>query len=159
MGNFVGHDASEFGFRIGLEHEARINEEESAGEGEGVDFFRVQHLDGKGHFGIRVPDEVLPNAVDVLGDDGVVDNLGLALDFLRQLFAECDFLLQRVEVHTLTDVAVADFLGVVLFLVPGESTHGQQAANGQNCYRYSEVKFHSRKLLIPTLYAQSAGDE
>ena len=43
---------------------------------------------------------------------GIVDDFRLALHFLRQLLAECDFLLQGVEVHTLADIAVADFLGV-----------------------------------------------
>jgi len=143
--NFVGHDAGEFRFRVGLQHEARVDEEESAGKREGVDFFGIQHLDGKRHFGIRVPDEILPHAVDVFGDDWVVDDLGLALHFLRQLLAECDFLLQGVEVDTLADVAVTDFFGVFFFLVPGESTHRQQGHCSQNCHRHSQVKFHSPK--------------
>src|ERR1035437_1175792 len=149
VGNLVGHDAGEFGFRFGLEDEARVDEEESAGKGEGVDFLGIQDLDGERHFGVRVADEILPDAVDVFGDDGVVNDLGLALHFLRQLLAECDFLFQGVEVQTFADVAVADFLGIFLLvprlLVPSESTHRQQADCGQHCHRYSKAKFHSPK--------------
>ena len=45
------------------------------------------------------------------------DDFGLTLYFLRQPFAECDFMLQRVEIHTLTYVPVANcfhiFLGIL----------------------------------------------
>src|ERR1039457_3992935 len=48
----------------------------------------IEHFDGEGDLGIGVSDEILPDAVDVFGDDGVVDNLGMALHFLRQLLAD-----------------------------------------------------------------------
>jgi hypothetical protein len=36
----------------------------------------------------------LPHAVDVFGDDGVVDELGGAFDFLRETLSEGDFLFE-----------------------------------------------------------------
>ena len=46
---------------------------------------------------------------------GIVDDLGLALHFLRQLLAERDFLVEGVEIHALADIAVADRVGIFLF--------------------------------------------
>jgi hypothetical protein len=73
--NFVGHDAGEFGLFLGAKDQAAVNIEKAAGEGEGVDFVRVNDLDGEGHARIGVADKVLADAVDVFGDDGIVNHL------------------------------------------------------------------------------------
>ena len=116
--DFMRHDAGQFGFGFGLQHQPGVHEEEAAGQGERVDFFGIQHLDGEGNLGVGVPHQILADAVDVFGNDRIVDDLGLALHFLRQLFAECDFLFQGVEVDAFADIAIADLFGI-FFLVPG----------------------------------------
>ncbi len=63
---------------------------------------------------VRIADEILADAVDVLVDDRVVDELGLALDFGGELFAEGDFAFERVEIYAVADVAVADGVHVLL---------------------------------------------
>ena len=112
--DLVRHDAGQFGFVLGLQDQAGVHEEEAARQRERVHFFGVEHLDGEGHLGVGVAHQVLADAVDVLGDDRIVDDLGLALDFLRQLLAEGDFFLERVEVDALADIAIADFVGIFL---------------------------------------------
>ena len=76
-----------------------------------------------------------PIAVDVLGHDGIVDDLRLALHFLRHLLAQRDFFLDRVEVDTLADIAIADLIGI-FFLVrrrkPGDEGEGERRANSAN---------------------------
>src|SRR5205085_10501865 len=71
-------------------------------------------FDGERNLAIRIADDVLTDAVHVLRDDGVVDDLGLPLDILREAFAQRDFLLERIPVEAAADVAIADFLGVLL---------------------------------------------
>ena len=112
------HHAGQFGFGIGLQDQAGVHEEESAGQREGVHFFGIEHLDGERNLGVGVADQVLAHAVDVFGDDRIVDDLGLALHFLRQLLAERDLLLERVEVHALADIAIADLVGIFLSSCP-----------------------------------------
>ena len=128
VGDFVRHHAGQFGFGLGLQDQAGVHEEEAARQREGVHFLGIQHLDGEGNLGVGVADQVLPDAVDVLGDDRVVDDLGLALHFLRQLLAESDLLLQGVEIDALADVAIADFLGILLliFLSPAKAPTGNR---------------------------------
>jgi hypothetical protein len=115
--DFVGHDAGEFGLFLGAEDQAAVDVEKASGEGEGVDFVGVDDLDGEGHAGVGVADEVLADTVDVFGDDGVIDELGGPLDFLGELLAEADFAFQGVQVYTLANAAVADgfdvFLGIL----------------------------------------------
>ena len=56
----------------------------------------------------------MADAVHVFGDDGVIDKFGGAFYFLGERFAEGDFVFERIEVHALAYVAVAD--GVDIFL-------------------------------------------
>ena len=106
-----------------------------------------------------------PDAVDVLGDHRIVDDLGLALHFLGQLLAQADLFLQRVEVDALADIAVADlrpdlsscplllgfsprlsaaslFLVLVAAKPPAEETDC-----GQDCDRRLESTCHVGELL------------
>ena len=92
--DFVRHHARQLGFAIRLQDQARVHEEEPAGQRESVHFFGIDHLDGERNFGVGIAHQVLSNPVYVLGDDRVVDDFGLALDFLGQLLADRDFLLQ-----------------------------------------------------------------
>ena len=69
-----------------------------------------------GTFHVRVTDEVLSHAINILGDNGIIDNLGLTLDFLRDLFAECNFLLDGVEVYAFADIAFTNRVGILLFI-------------------------------------------
>jgi hypothetical protein len=75
-------------------------------------------------------DQVLTDPVHVLGDDGVVDNFGLALDLLRQLFAERDLFVQGPEIDAFANVAIADFFGIFL-LVVGKGAVRQKSQNCQ----------------------------
>nr|QST87845.1 hypothetical protein [uncultured organism] len=115
--DFVGHNAGEFRLFLGAENQAAIDVEKAARESESVDFVGVDDLDGKGHAGIGVADEILADAIDVFGDDGVVNELGGTLDFLGKPLPQGDFALEGVEVHALADVAVANgfdvFLGIL----------------------------------------------
>ncbi len=117
MRDFVGHDAGEFGLFLGAEDQAAVDVEEAAGEGEGVDLVGVDHLDGEGHAGVGVADEVLADTVDVFGDDGVINELGGLLDFLGELLAEANFAFEGVQVDPFANAAVADgfdvFLGIL----------------------------------------------
>jgi hypothetical protein len=117
VGGLVGHDAGEFGLFLGAKDQAAVDIEKAAGEGEGVDFVGVDDLDGEGHAGIGIADEVLAHAIDVFSDDGIVNHLGRAFDFLSELLAEGDFAFEGEEVDTFADVAIADgfdvFLGIL----------------------------------------------
>ena len=88
MRDLVRHHARQFGFAIRLQNQAGIHEEEAAGQRESVHFLGIEHLDGERNLGVGVAHQVLADAVDVFGDDRVVDDLRLPLDFLRQLLAE-----------------------------------------------------------------------
>jgi hypothetical protein len=41
---------------------------------------------------VGVANEILADAIELFGDDGVVDEFGGAFDFLCELLAEADFL-------------------------------------------------------------------
>src|SRR5260370_33165531 len=116
MSNLVGHDSRKLGLFVCAQNQATVHIEEAAGQREGVDFVRIDYLYGEGNPRIGIADEVLADAINIFGDDRVVDQLGRALDFLGRLLAKGDFPLQRVEVNALSDAAAADgfdvFLGI-----------------------------------------------
>ena len=117
VSDLVRHHACELGFVLRLQDQPGVHEEEAARQRHRVHFFGVQHLDRDRHLRVRVADEVLADAIDVLGDDRIVDDFRLALDLLRDLLAERDLLLDRVEVDALADVAIADGIGIFLFVL------------------------------------------
>ena len=88
-----------------------------------IDFI-VNHFDRERNLRIGVANEVLADPVYVLGDDRIVDNPGLALDFLRHLFADADLFFYGVEVYFAGDIAIADFIGIV-FLIRRERREPQ----------------------------------
>ncbi len=142
VSDFMRHHARHLGFVVGVEQNAGVDEEEAAGQREGVDLFRIDDLDGERNLGVGVAHQVLPDPVDVFRDDRIVDNLGLPLDFLGHLLAQRDFFLDRVEVHALADIAIADFVGV-LFLAAGEGGCHPDAW-------YEEGKESNRSRGLPT---------
>ena len=75
MGNLVGHHAGQLSFVFRGQDQAGVHVEKSAGQGEGVHLIRVDHLNGKRHLRVRVAHDVLAQAVDVLGDDRVLNDL------------------------------------------------------------------------------------
>ena len=107
----VRHDARDLGLVVGGEDESLVDVEEAAGQREGVDLVGVYDLDGEGDLGVRVEHDVLADAVYVLGDDGVVYELGLAVYFRGELSAEADFLVNAArdlgDEDALVDVALA----------------------------------------------------
>ena len=133
VGDLVRHHARQLGFAIGPQDQARVDEEESSGQRESIHLFGIQHLDGERNLGVGIAHQVLTDPVHVLADDRVVDHLGLALDFVRQLLAQGDLLLQRPEVNAFAHVPIADFVGIVL-LVLGKGAAWQKGENCQTRY-------------------------
>ena len=110
----MGHDAGKLGFFLGAEDQAAIDVEEAAGKSESVHFIGVDHLDREGYFCVGVANKVLADAIDVFGDDGVVNHFGGALDFLGEMLAEGDFAFEGIEIDALAEVAIADVVDVFL---------------------------------------------
>ena len=153
--DLVRHHARQFGFAIRLQDQARVHEEEPAGQSESVHLFGIDHLDGERNFGVGIAHQVLADPVDVLGDDRVVDDLGLALHFLRQPLAEGDFLLQRPEIDAFADVPIADFVGIFLSCRRAKETVWQRVRTARKATGTAKKRFMSGKLLLLLLYAQT----
>ena len=118
VGDFMRHDCGQLGFIIGREDQAAVHIEETAGQGECVDLIRLDDLDRERNLRIRVSNEVLADAVDILVDGRIFNKLHLALDFRSELASHLNFFLQREEIQTaLVDVPVTDVLhiGILLF--------------------------------------------
>ncbi len=115
--NFVRHHASKLRLFLRAQDQAAVDVEKSARQREGVDFVGVDDFDGEGNARIRIAHQVLSHAIHVLGDNGIVDQLRRALHFLRESLAERDLALQRIEVNTFADAAIANgfhvFLGIL----------------------------------------------
>src|ERR1051325_7717737 len=61
--------------------------------------------------------DVLADAVDVLGDDGIVNELSLLIDLRRHATSESNFLIKRIEIDlSLVDVALADQTRVFILI-------------------------------------------
>jgi hypothetical protein len=112
VGDLVRHYAGQFRFGIRFQNQPGVDEEESTRQGECIDILAVDHLNGERHLRIGIAHQILPNPVDILGDNRIVDDLGLPLHFLGELFAERDFFFDRVEVNAFTDVSIADLIGI-----------------------------------------------
>ncbi len=117
MGNLVSHDARELRLFLSAEDQAAVHIKKAAGQRESVDFVGIDDFDGEGNARIGIAHQVLANAIDVFRNDGVVNELGGALNFLSQLLAEGDFAFERKKVNALANVTVTDgfdvFLGVL----------------------------------------------
>ena len=137
MGDLVRHHARQLRLVLGQLDEAGVDVEVTAGQRERVHLVGIDHLDCEWHPSVRVANEVLPDPVDVLGDDRVVDDLGVLLDLGRELPAELDFLLEAVEVDGLADAALADlrdiFLGVFRLALGGVLGQAQFRLGDADC--------------------------
>ena len=110
--DFMRHDARKLRFFVGAQYQSAIHVEESARESKRVDGVRIDDLDGEGNLRVRIPDQILSNSIYVFGDDGIGDELRNAIDFLRELLAERNFMLHRVHVEAMPDLAIADRIDV-----------------------------------------------
>ena len=110
----MGHDAGKFGFFLGAEDQAAIDVEEAAGESESVHFIGVDHFNSEGYFCVGIANKVLTDAIDVFGDDGVVNHFGGAFDFLGERLAEGDFAFEGIEIDALAEIAIANVVDVFL---------------------------------------------
>ena len=131
--DLVRHRRRHFVLFVGNLEQRRVDEDISARQRKRVRRIAFNHLKRERHFCIGVANQILADPVDVFRDQRVVHHLGLPLDFLRQLLAQRHLFFQRVEIHALADIPVAD-LGRVVLLVParilGEphtGRHTQQA--------------------------------
>ena len=74
------HDSGELGFLVSSEDQARIHVKEATWQSEGVDVVRVNNLDRKRHLRIGITNYVLSQAIDVLGNNRIIDDLGLGFN-------------------------------------------------------------------------------
>lgn len=66
-----------------------------------------------GTFASELRTRFWPDAVHVLGNDWILDDLRFPFHFLRHLLAKRDLFFQRIEVHSLADVPVADLFRIL----------------------------------------------
>src|SRR6266498_340942 len=110
----------------------------AARQREGVDLVRVDHLDLDRRLDVRVEDDILPHAVDVLDNDRVGDELRFPVDLRGELTAEGDLLVERVEIYlAFVDVPLAYHQRVVfiiqrLLLRLSERRRRDQRKRGEN---------------------------
>ncbi len=119
VSDLVGHDARDFGFFIGGHDEAGVDIKEAAGESHGVDLVGVDDLDGEGDFAVGVFDDVLADAVDVLDDDGIGDEVGGLLDLHGVGLAVADLPVGGVPVAHAATADVAGSYGVDIIFATG----------------------------------------
>src|SRR5690349_2494385 len=99
VGDLMGHHGGEFGFIIGGENQCAVHVEKSAGKAVGAgNIAGVDDLDGEGNFGVGIADDLLSEAVDVGVHGIVVDHLGGAIETRRDIAAEFELALYRVQV-------------------------------------------------------------
>ena len=120
VSNLMRHDAGHFGFFVRGQNQPGVHVEESAGQGHRVDHVGINDLDGERHLRVRVANQILSDAVHVLGNDGIVDQFDLGLDLLGILAPARDLSLNGVPVAyaaSATHVAVPDCIYVGLAAV------------------------------------------
>ncbi len=130
VAEFVGDNGCQFGFVVRDLQGGGVDVDVAAGERESSDFLGFEEREGNGEGDIGVAGEVLADAVDVFGDDGVFDEPGLLADFLRKLFAEGELFFEAVKIDTAGDFATADGAGVA----PGIGGARQEWQGGEQSY-------------------------
>ena len=113
MRDFVRHHACEFRFLIGVENQAAIDVEKAAWQRKRVHHVRINHLNREWHARIGVPHQILSYAVDVFHHHRIINEFCGAVHLLRELFAQRDLVLERVEVEPLANVAIANRIHIV----------------------------------------------
>ncbi len=111
----MGHDPGQLRLLVGIQNQAGVDVEESAGQRQGVDLVRIDDLDGERNLAIGVLDDVLADAVDVFHDHRIGDELGALLDLRGVHLAHLDLGVGRVPVaHAApADIAIAHCVHVV----------------------------------------------
>src|SRR5579872_2582057 len=102
----------------------------AAGKSKGVHHVVVDDFKGDRHVDVRVAHQVLTQPVNVFGKKGLLDQLGLTLDFDRQLLTQGNLFFDGIEVDSLADVPISNLFGVLLFLVAGQAEDGYNGENG-----------------------------
>src|SRR5207253_10378145 len=93
------------------ENQTGTDVKESTGKRKGIHVVVINNLDGESHLRIRVADQILSQTIYILGDNQIVNHLGLGFDLLRNLFAQSNLLLKAIPIaHSLgaTHVTIAD---------------------------------------------------
>src|SRR6185437_9159439 len=118
---------------IGLENQPGLNKEETAGKSKCIDGWVFDDLDRKRNFGVGITNEVLPDTIDVFGNHGIIDDLGLTLDLLGHLLAQGNFFFERIEIYFARDVSIADSVGVFFVFITRKSgkRHREQQRQSQ----------------------------
>jgi hypothetical protein len=70
--------------------------------------------------------KILPDSVNVFPDGRIVEDLGLQLHFFRLFPAEYRFLLERLKINSSANIALADLLGIVFFVLGKTQVEGQE---------------------------------
>ena len=100
--DFVGDHPRQFRFGVRYGDEAPIDVEKAAGKGKGVDFIRIHDFYVVVYIGpFGMPDEGLPQLVDVADHLRVREQFDLSFDFSRKLAAERYFIRLAEDVEIL----------------------------------------------------------
>ena len=115
VSSLMSHHRGQFRLFVGVHNQAGVNEKESARERKCVDLVRIDHLDGERHLAVRVPHNVLADAVHVFGHHRIGDEPGALLDLGGVHPAHLDLGIVRVPVAhpAATNVAIAHGIHVV----------------------------------------------
>ena len=81
--NFVRHHSGQLSFVVRRQHQSLVDEEETTRKCESVNFVRIDDLDREWDLGVRMQNDILADAIYVLSDDGIIDELGFAFDLGR----------------------------------------------------------------------------
>src|SRR5207302_1759819 len=115
MADFVGHDGGELGLVIGRQNQSAVDVEKASGKAVGAgNVSRVDDFDGERNFGVGVANDLLSEAVDVVIDRLVVDDLGGTIKAGGEVAAQFEFPLSGIEIETMPDAALADVGNIVL---------------------------------------------
>ena len=149
--DLVRHHASEFCFIVSGQNQPRIHVEKPTGQSKGVDVVRINHPDRKWNRRIRVPHQVLPDAIDILGDNRILHHLGRLFHLLGVFLSHPDLTFDAVPLPqspAATHVAISNRIqiaqaAVVIHLYAmqrGSVTRGRIAARPGPCAEKTEKK-------------------
>ena len=89
VSDLVGHDGGEFSFAFRCSDQCAVDVEKSARKSVGAgNVAGVDDLYGEWNISIGVNDDSLGEAIDVLVDDGIMDDLGAVIEGRGHSFAE-----------------------------------------------------------------------
>ena len=88
MRDFVRHHAGEFGFAVDRQDQSTIHVQVAAGKSKNSGVLRIDDLNGEGQLRVGVASELLAQAVYIIGDAGIGNELGVPVNALGQRFAQ-----------------------------------------------------------------------